>query len=665
MNFIKGRWHALEVTIVVLLVLLIALIIYLNWILGGLAILITLAAYISNYKTIHHRRKLAIESFDSMAHGVTQASNFALQNLPVAIVVVNRDGIIGWSNSVFRDWIQADWDQVQNISSFLTHLRMDKVWGKSGFMKEQVGERYYQVIYKYLDAKDSCSIDNKDVEHMAFYMSDITNVEEVRIKAEESQAVSGMIQIDNLEDISKGAGDKEYTNLWATINNIIVEEIDQYEGFVRNISDDTYIFSVSREALRQAEANKFPILDKVRAIPTTRQIPVTISMGISVDAESIKAFAEKARAALDLALGRGGDQVCINEGGENRFFGGKTTSAEKNTRVRARVVAQALRELMEESDRILVMGHQREDYDAFGASLAVVFLAQSLQKEVRLVLSHSRENIDKLLAYPGKPEGLDDMIITPEQAKLYVEEDTLVVVCDVHRPSMVADPDSLAKSKRRVVIDHHRRAADFVENPLLTYLEPSTSSTSELLTELVEYFGITKPLGKFLASSIYAGIVLDTKNFNIQTGARTFEAAAYLRRAGADLELVKEVFRDSFDEVQMRAKMLYEARVKNGIAITEAPHGLGDDVSAISAQAADMLIQTEGIEGSFVLYELGDGTIGVSARSQGKLNVQLVMEAIGGGGHRTVAGAQVLNKTMEDLEMIIREIATHQLNEEN
>ncbi len=661
-NFVKGRWHTLELSIVILLIFLLVLILYLNWLIGVMATIVALAVYGGNYKTIYHRRRLAIESFDSMAHGVTQASNFALQNLPVAIAVVNQDGVIGWSNSVFRDWIRADWDKPQNISTVLSHLRMDKVWGKSGFMKEHVDGRYYGVVYKYLEAKDSCSVDNRDVEHMAFYLSDITATEVARLQAEEARPVSGMIQIDNLEDVTKGSSDKEFTNLWAQINNLIVEEIDQYDGFVRSISDDAYIFSFSREALRQAEEKKFQLLDKIRAIPTARQIPVTISVGISVDAESIKATAEKARAALDLALGRGGDQVCINEGGQNRFFGGKTTSAEKNTRVRARVVAQALQELLEESNRILVMGHQREDYDAIGASLGVLFMARTLNKDVRLVLSHHQENIYKLVN--SLDVDLRDYIITPEQAKLFTTHDTLVVVCDVHRPGLVADPESLAKSKRRVVIDHHRRASDFIEDTLLTYLEPAASSTSELVTELIEYFGSNKPVGKDTASGLYAGIVLDTKNFTIQTGARTFEAAAFLRRAGANLDLVKELFRDSLGEVQARAKMLYNAHVEGGIAITEAPDSLGQEATLVSAQAADLLIQTEGIEGAFVLYHLPDGSIGISARSQGKLNVQLVMEAIGGGGHRTVAGAQVAHMTTEELEKTIRQVAIEQLQEE-
>ena len=523
MNFVKGRWHTLEVSIVVLLVLLLLIILYLNWILGIFAAILVAVAYLVNYKTIHHRRSLAIESFDAMAHGVTQASNFAMQNLPVAIVVVNRDGIVGWSNSVFRDWIHADWDKAQNITTFLTHLRMDKVWGKSGFTKEVVEDRHYRVVYKYLTSKDSRSIDNRDIEHMAFYLSDITAIEQARLKAEAARPVWGMIQIDNLEEVSKGVGDKEYTNLWAEVNNIIVEEIDQYEGFVRNYQDDVYIFGISLDALQKAESKKFPLLDRIRAIPTTRQLPVTISMGLAVDAETVKEYGEKARAALDLALGRGGDQVCIMQAGETRFVGGKTSGSEKNTRVRARVVSQALRELMNESETILVMGHRREDYDAFGGALGVLAMAHALHKDARLVLSHEFENVQKLV---HSLTDLEDVIITPEQAKLYTKEDTLVIVCDVHRPTMVADPDSLAKSKRRVVIDHHRRAADFIEDPLLTYIEPAASSTSELVTELIEYIGVTKPLGKYVASGIYAGIVLDTKNFNIQTGARTFEAAA-------------------------------------------------------------------------------------------------------------------------------------------
>lgn len=658
MERFKARWTALEVTAVILPVLFILIIAYLNWVLAILALIIFVAAYLLNYNTLHHRRRLAIESFDSMVYGVTQASNFAIQNLPVAIVVTNRDGVIGWVNSVFRDWTQIDLDKPQNIQTYMKSVRMEKIWGKSGKGKESFCDRHFSVFYKYIDNPDGDIIRNPDVEHMAFYFVDVTDAENARLRAEASQSVWGVIQVDNMDEVIKGMGDKEYTRIWSAVNNLIVEEVDSYNGFVRTLQDDQYIFGISKGALADLESKSFPLLDRIRQIPTTRKIPVTVSVGIAIDGKTVKEHGERARAALDLALGRGGDQVCIVEKQENRFYGGKTTSAEKNTRVRARVVAQAIRELMEEADRILIMGHEREDYDALGGALGILTMAQAMGKEVRLALSHHTESIDKMLASLTTEQ--KGVLINGEEAAKWVTDQTLVFVMDVHRPSMVAAPNALEKAKRRVVIDHHRRAADFIESPLLTYLEPSASSTSELVTELIQYFELPQALSKSTATGIYAGIVLDTKNFNIQTGARTFDAAAYLRRAGADIGLVQSLFRDSFDEVQMRAKILYMAEVADGIAVAEAPEGISN-ISAIAAQAADMLNATDGIEASFVLYHLSDGGISVSARSKGALNVQLVMEAIGGGGHRTVAGAQISDMSMDEIKAAIRSHAIEQM----
>ena len=409
------------------------------------------------------------------------------------------------------------------------------------------------------------------------------------------------------------------------------------------------------------ENDGFRVLERIRKLPSPRQVPATISIGIGENTGSVKDVSERARAALDIALGRGGDQVCIMDGESTRFFGGNTAGVEKNTRVRARVVSQAIHELMNDSDKILVMGHQREDYDALGGAIGVVSIARTLGKEVRLVLSKETSAIDKMVHVLVEDEFWKTHILTPAEAKLWADANTLAIVCDTHRTPMVAAPEALEVSERRIVIDHHRRAADFVENPLLTYLEPAASSTSELVTELVQYAGVPVKLSKAEATGIYAGIVLDTKNFYQQTGARTFEAAAFLRRAGADIEKVKQLFIETFDSIQLRAKIVFEASRTEGIAISVAPEGL-KDMMALAAQSADMLISNEDIEAAFVLYPLNDGGIGVSARSKGKVNVQVVMESLGGGGHRTVAGAQLQGMTIEEAKAAILDKALEALH---
>ena len=666
MKSFQRKWEGLEITIITVIVLLLLLLAYLNWAIAILALIIVVAAYLVNYNTIHNRRRLAREQFGAMMKNVTQASNFALQNLPMGIALVNKQGTLVWNNSVFADWVKVDWNKLQKMSALIPGFRIDKIWGKSGFMTEQYEDKYFQIIYKFIDPRDARpDIDSEDelAEHavMALYFKDITALEKARIKAEEDQPVWGMIQIDNLEELTKGLSDREYTSVWTDINNIITDEIDRQEGFIRNFQDDMYTFAISRGALHAMEENGFKILEKIRKLPSPRQVPATISIGISENVGSVKEVSSRARAALDIALGRGGDQVCIMDGESTRFFGGNTAGVEKNTRVRARVVSQALHELMLDSDKILVMGHKREDYDALGGIIGIVAIARTLGKELRIVLSKETSAIDKMVTVLKEDEFWTEHIITPEAAKAWVDANTLTIVCDTHRQEMVAAQEALEISERRIVIDHHRRAADFVENPLLTYLEPTASSTSELVTELVQYAGGGVKLSKAEATGIYAGIVLDTKNFVQQTGARTFEAAAFLRRAGADIEKVKQLFIETFDSVQLRAKMVFEASLTEGIAISVAPEGL-KDMMALAAQSADMLISNEDIEAAFVLYSLNDGGIGVSARSKGKVNVQVVMEALGGGGHRTVAGAQLQGMTIEEAKKAILEHALEALH---
>lgn len=647
-----SRYGTLERTALLVIIVLLLMIAYLNAVLALFGFLFAVAAYLYNHKAVEHQRRLMYAQFDRLAKGITQASSFALQNLPTGMAIIDSKAHVCWCNSVFRDWMPQDPDKTQRLNGFIPGLRLDKLWGKSGFFNERIEDRYYRVIYKFIDDSvyRDTDIENPGESYMAFYFDDITESELLRYEAEAAAPVFGFLMMDNIEDVTKGLSDVDYTNLWAEINNAIVEEIDRYDGFIRNYTEDSYIFCVSKEALNDMIAHNFPILAKVHNIPTSRRIPATISIGMAVGEASIKEQSERARSGLELALGRGGDQAGVYIGEELKFFGGKTQGAEKNTRVRARVVAQAIKELMDDAANVIVMGHEREDYDSIGGAIGVAAMARAAGKPVHIAVSDQTMAIKKLSdLFPNDPD-FNSLLISPQAAEEFVTEGTLVFVVDVHRPDMVAAPKALQLSKRRVVIDHHRRASDFIEKPLLTYLEPAASSTSELVTELIQYFADPISLDTIEASALYAGIVVDTKNFAIQTGSRTFDAASFLRRSGADLTIVRHLFMDSFDSMQVRAKMMADAELFNGMAFTRCPDGV-KNATILSAQTADILITIEGVEASFVIYKLPDNVIGVSARSQGAMNVQLVMEALGGGGHRTVAGAQLHDMDM-DVAMI-------------
>ena len=668
MKSFQRRWKGLEITIVAVLVLLLLLLAYLNWAIAILALIIVVAAYLVNYNTLHNRRRLAREQFSAMMKNVTQASNFALQNLPMGIVLVNKQGTLVWNNSVFADWVKVDWNKLQKMSALLPGFRIDKIWGKSGYMTEKYENRYFQIIYKFIDPRDTRSdIDSEDelAEHavMALYFKDITDLEKARIKAEEGQPVWGMIQIDNLEELTKGLSDREYTSIWTDINNIIMDEIDRYEGFIRNFQDDMYTFAISRGALHEMEEDGFKVLERIRKLPSPRQVPATISIGISENVGSVKDVSGRARAALDIALGRGGDQVCIMDGESTRFFGGNTAGVEKNTRVRARVVSQAIHELMIDSDKILIMGHQREDYDALGGIIGVAAIARALGKDVRIALSKETSAIDKMVNVLNESEFWQENIITAEAARVWVDANTLTVVCDTHRQEMVAAQEALEISERRIVIDHHRRGEEFPENPDLVYIEPYASSAGELITELLEYQSNEEEQIKTIeATTLLAGIIVDTRNFTLRTGSRTFDTASYLKSVGADTILIQRLLKENVDTYLMRSHLLNSLEIlPNNIGIV---HGEETFVypTVVAAQTADMMLSMENIDASFVVTKRNDGRTGISARSLGNKNVQRVMEKMGGGGHLSNAATQLtdmsIEEAIEQLKTVIQELDT-------
>ena len=663
---IQTEYSSVEITAAVLIFILLAIIAYLNWQLAMLCGIVVFAAYMYVWRTIRRGHHLRRAQFDRMAKGITQASTFALQNLPVGIVIIDENNKICWCNSVFKAWVPStNSDKTMKLSGFIPTLRIDKYWGKSGFFNEAIDGKYYRVLYKTLAAPKSqySDVDSDELEqYMAFYFDDITEIQVEKNQAMSMVPAFGFITMDNIEDLRTGLSDIEYTQLWSDMNRLIVTEIDQHDGFIRNATEDTYSFSISKAEMLNMMEKKFNLLDKIRALTTSKHIPPTISMGIALTTDSVKVQGEKAKAALEIALGRGGDQVCVYHGEEVKFFGGKTSGNEKNTRVRARVVSHALHEIMLDSDRVLVMGHDREDYDSIGASVGVAAMARALNKPVHIALSANPTAVRKLVEVLVDHEDFQGMIINEEEATQFVTDNTVVIVTDVHRSEMVAAPAALKKSARRVVIDHHRRGSDFIESPMLTYLEPSTSSTSELVSELIQYFPDHVEIKPIEASALYAGIVVDTKNFVVQTGARTFEAASFLRRSGADVSVVRHLFMDNFEGMRMRSAMLAAAEEISHMAFTEAPEE-AKNATVIAAQTGDKLITLEGIEASFVFYVLPDGGIGVSARSQGKVNVQVIMETVGGGGHRTVAGAQIYNKSMTEARQWVTSVAVSYMTE--
>lgn len=651
-NLLSRRSDGPFFLIAVLLILVIA--VY-NWIVALLGVILIGGAYVLTRKNHNERSREISQFFDAISRSVDQASTYAVQNLPIGIAIIDMQSNLCWANSVFRDWV-GDIDNDQKLDHIMPNLKVDKFWGKSGYFFEHIGERYYRVVYKYLQTEAA-----EDDNYLILYFEDITDTERQKLNSLAAVPVFCDIEIDNMEEVAKGMTAVQRATLVTNVNNALIGELSGHNCFIRGYGNERYIACMSRETLEFYKENNFAFLEKIRAIHTVNRIPVTISMGVALFPSEVIAagkanfneLAEKAQAGLDLALGRGGDQVVVYEDdGSPHFYGGKTRSVEKNTRVRARVVSQAIHELIDTSELVLVMGHEREDYDSLGAAVGVAHMARMAGKPVHVVLSDQTDAVERLTSELMDDPDFKYLIISPETAEKLCNNQTLLFVTDTHRPDMTAAPALLTKTDRRVVIDHHRRSSDFIQKPLLTYTETSSSSTSELVTELLQYFQEDVDLAKIEATALYAGIVVDTKNFAVQTGVRTFDAASYLRRCGADPDIVRDLFSCDFDTVKDRAAILSGARIKEGIAVASCPKGLANAM-IIAAQAADALVNIDKVEASFTFYYLDDGYIGVSARSRGDINVQLVMEAIGGGGHRTVAGAQVKGRTMEEAQEIV------------
>jgi c-di-AMP phosphodiesterase-like protein len=426
-------------------------------------------------------------------------------------------------------------------------------------------------------------------------------------------------------------------------------------------------------AVAEIIEEKFAVLDKVREIRAGNKIPPTLSIGVACDGDTLDELVQNANNVLYLALGRGGDQAVVVQNKATQFFGGTSTVAAKATRVRARIVAQTINEQMQASDKVFIMGHANEDYDAIGSAIGMAKLSLSLNKETYIVVSGRNENVNRIsemlasesMKVTGHEEDYNSIMVEEEEALKHITPDSLLVLVDHHREILTASKAVLEAISKRIIVDHHRRAEDLIGDTVLLYLEPSSSSTSELLTELVGYFNDRLEITPAEATALYSGIVLDTKNFAVQTGERTFEAAALLRRSGADPNMVRLMFKDDMDVLKLRARLIAEAKtIEPGIAIALYKRAeKGAKATILAAQVADTLINIEGIHVGVAINEYKDGSLGVSARSDGSVNVQIIMEELGGGGHQTVAGVQLDNMRAADIEPQIIALAKKQLEQ--
>ncbi len=511
------------------------------------------------------------------------------------------------------------------------------------------------------------SIDNYEFqtiinkEERLLYFIDRTSQIEIQNMYFNEQTVLAVIFLDNYEEITQTMDDTIKSRLNSNITTILNDWAHEYGLYLKRTSQDRFLAIGTQAILKVLEEKKFNILDIIREMNMEEQQknPVTLSIGIGFGRVSLPALGEIAQSSLDLALGRGGDQVAIKDDtGKVRFYGGKSNPMEKRTRVRARVISHALRQLVKESDRVIIMGHKSPDMDSLGAAIGILNIVKSNDVDGYIIFDPDDMNtgIYRIVEAMKEDKDLWSHFIDPEEAEDIITGRSLIVIVDTHKPSMVSNARILNQTDYKVVIDHHRRGEDFIENPTLVYMEPYASSTAELVTELLEYQPQNLRLKMIEATALLAGIIVDTKSFTLRTGSRTFDAASYLRSKGADTILVQRFMKEDLDIYVKRSKLIERAEIYHEkVAISKAlPGEVFDQV--LIAQAADTLLTMTGVNASFVISERNDGQIGISARSLGDINVQVIMEKLNGGGHLTNAATQIDDATTDQAETLLKNI---------
>jgi len=569
-----------------------------------------------------------------------------LKDVSIGIAVMDQKGEILWVNQRFRDLVKR-----KEAKGNIVHI-IPELAGNSHYWLSS--EKSIQLPLK----GKVFRVERKELSGVGFVLSfeDVTEKLNIDQHRQEERPVLGFIQIDNLSETIQEIDDEKKPVLQGEIDKVLTEWALKMEGYLRKYAEDRYLLIMSQEALRECQKNRFEIMDRIREINLGNRIPITLSMGIGAGDEPIMDLSRLANLGLELALGRGGDQAVVKWTDKVLFYGGNSNVVEKKTKVRARVVAYTLRHFIQQASRVIVMGHESSDFDSAGASLGVAKIALDYGKPVQIILDNSARTLDNLWEMIEDYPEYVGRISSGEEAMLSADQETLLVICDTNKPSLLIEPGILEKVGRIILIDHHRRGEEFIGDAQLVYVEPYASSTSELVTEIIQYLGEEISLDPLVASALLAGIVVDSKNFLFQTGVRTFEAAGFLRRVGADSNLVRKFLQDDFEMVLARAQVVQNSEILfDHIAIgyldRVVPHN-----TIIAAQTADLLLSIENIQASFVLYAVNDG-VNISGRSGGEMNVQVLLEELGGGGHLTVAGAQLkgidINEAKERLMVLL------------
>ena len=635
---------------------------------SGFIVLYVIIVLISNRRS----RPLLINELVNFATQYGTVQKQLLNDFEIPYALLDYNSRFLWMNEKFTEITGKDKNYHKSVTTVFPSLTKD-ILQKSEAVESinvMLDDRNYRISMKriYFDSvtKDSAivAINDTDEYLTAIYLFDETELNRYIRENEEQKLVAGLIYIDNYEEALDSIEDVKRSLLIALVDRKVNKYFTEIDALVRKIEKDKYFVVFKYKYLEQLSADKFKLIEDVKSIKVGNEMAITLSIGVGAGGVSYTQNYEYARMGIDLALGRGGDQVVVKEGEEVTYYGGKAKQVERNTRVKARVKAHALREIIESREHVVIMGHTISDVDSLGAAIGVYCAARVLGKKAQIVLNEVTTSLRPLVECFTEEKGYPaDLFIKNEEALLITNKNTLVMVVDTNRPSYTECPELLKRTDTICVFDHHRQNSEVIENPVLSYIEPYASSACEMIAEVLQYFSENIKLEPSEADCIYAGILIDTNNFMTKTGVRTFEAAAYLRRAGAEVTRVRKMLRNDMAAYKARAEAVRRAEVYRGaFAISVCPADNIESPTIVGAQAANELLNIVGIKASFVLTEY-QGKIYISSRSIDEINVQLIMERVGGGGHLNVAGAQLTNCTIQEAKRMIQDTIDEMIKE--
>ncbi|MBE7035545.1 MAG: phosphoesterase [Ruminococcaceae bacterium] len=607
-----------------------------EWVLG---LLLTIVHFL--YKK-HTQRKIA-DMFASMTVDIGSAMQNALMNFPLPTLIIDRAGKIKWNNDLFCDVVEENGLLGRDVSSVLPSLNTESFFAEPLVPIAATVEhkdRTFRVFGSHTQSESKQNI-------VVLYFVELTEYVQYQQKYEDEKTCACLIFVDNYDELMETTAVSDVPQLQAQLYKIINDWVSKHGGVLVKYEKDKYSVLFEQRRIEDFIKAKFDVLADIREIAEGNTIPASISIGIGTGGETIIDNDEFAKNAVNMALGRGGDQAVIKDQDQFSFYGGNSKEYEKSTRVKARVVSNALSGLINNATNVMIMSHKDADADSLGAAFGLYRMCRMQDRSVHIVLESYDQTVRNFLERFEPIEEYAGLFLNVQQALARTDENTLLIVVDTHKPSLVEAPALLKKTEQIVVIDHHRRGTEFIENTVLIYHEPYASSTCEMMTEILQYSSNKLSLTKLEAECLYAGIVVDTKHFTFKTGVRTFEAASLLRKQGVDTVAIKTMFQQDLSSYIKRATIIRDAEVIRDTIAVSAYRELDKNIHITIAQAADELLNIKGITASFVLCKTEEG-VSISGRSLGGINVQVILEKLGGGGHLTIAGAQLNDLTIEE-----------------